>query len=81
MGGVEVPYQHFKDFEYYWNLHSSDEGPPWFIVTGAFANDNLVYSTISVIEESGDNWRTIWSIQHDLGSSITVRIRGLGAEE
>ncbi len=77
-GLIEVPYEHFKDYKYYWRVRSSDENPPMYIVTGAFAHltDNLAYSTIDVIMEAGGEWRTIWSIQHDPESGLLLKPAG-----
>jgi len=79
IGKVEVPYQHFKDYEYYWKIRSSDWDWPAYMVTGAFArfSDGLAYSSISIIEQPGSKRKTIWSIQHDPDSHLTVPTSGV----
>lgn len=65
---VDTPYQHFKDFEYYWSLEKRNEESPSYIIAGAFfiSDDGykLTYATINIVEQPKGKWRTIWSIEY-----------------
>ena len=67
-GVVEVPSEHFKDWEHYWVIKPDGEESPSFILAGAFfpyENSELMYATISWVEDPGGIWRTVWSIEYD----------------
>ena len=66
-GVVEVPYGHFKDWEYYWKVKSHDRERPDYVLAGAFLpneESELIYATINLIENPGGSWRTVWSIEY-----------------
>lgn len=68
-GVVDTPYQHFKDFERYWRIHTDSKYEISFVLAAAFAGpideEKLCYATVNLVEESGGAWRTVWSIKYN----------------